>query len=233
MPKLPGSRGALAIAVASTLLIGMLAASRAQASTLYACVKKNGSAHIFRRKPRCRKGESRLRWNTVGPARKNGLKGATGSNGASGASGAPGQPQRALAFNIGSEGALVPPVLTTAFSMDGVTVRLSCHAGISFNDATLEAAAGSGLVESGQLNSNSEGGATEQVQRSVWDETLGPGGVPFAKLSTNLSAPAGNITHVNASITTAGSVVVIDAFLSVGFSSPECQTRGAAFDIPR
>ena len=225
-------RGAVAAAGTAALLLAVLTASQAQASPLYACVKKNGSARVFRKKPKCKKGESRLSWNKVGPAGKNGRNGAAGAKGAPGSGGPRGQPQKAVAFNVGSEAALVPSVLTTAFSLDGVTVRLSCHAGISFNNTALEAAAGSGLVESGQVNSNSEGGATEQTQQSVWDNTLVASGVPFAKLITNLTAPAGNMAHVNASIATPSSVIVIDAFLSVGFSTPECQARGIAYSIP-
>jgi len=222
------ARGALAATVTSILLLGMVAASEAHASTLWACVKKNGSAHVFRRKPRCKRGESRLSWNSRGPAGKNGTSGARG---VPGAAGAPGQPQKALAFSVGSEAAIVPPALTTVFSSAGVTVRLSCSSALTSSSAALEAA-GSGRVESGQVNSTSEGKATEELQRSVWDASLSSTGVPFARLKTNFTAPAGNVAHVNASIATSSAVVVIDAFLSVGFSSPGCQARGIAYSIP-
>ena len=81
-------RDRLALAAGATLLTCLLAgAARAQASTVYACVKRNGSAHIFARKPRCRRGESRVSWSSAGPAGKNGADGKNGANGTNGASG--------------------------------------------------------------------------------------------------------------------------------------------------
>ena len=72
----------------AALLIGALAlAPPAGASTLYACVGKNGDARIFHKKPRCKKRESRLSWNSSGPAAKNGLNGANGAPGRDGAAG--------------------------------------------------------------------------------------------------------------------------------------------------
>ncbi len=87
MSTFPARRGALAAAVTTALLLGLLAASQAQASTLYACVKKNGSAHIYSKKPKCKKGEKKISWNTTGPAGNNGAKGSNGANGATGAAG--------------------------------------------------------------------------------------------------------------------------------------------------
>jgi hypothetical protein len=81
-------RALLALAVACALMVGVLAgATSASASTLYACVKKNGSAHIYSKKPKCKKGESKLSWNTTGPAGTNGAPGAAGKNGANGTNG--------------------------------------------------------------------------------------------------------------------------------------------------
>jgi hypothetical protein len=72
----------------AALLTGALAlAPPADASTLYACVKKNGNARIFHRKPRCSKRESLLSWNSPGPAGPNGLNGANGAPGRDGAAG--------------------------------------------------------------------------------------------------------------------------------------------------
>lgn len=83
------SRGTLAVALIAALMVAALAAaSQAQASTLYACVKKNGSAKVYTKKPKCKKGEKLLSWNTVGPAGKTGEKGANGNNGSNGANGA-------------------------------------------------------------------------------------------------------------------------------------------------
>jgi hypothetical protein len=90
-------RGIALFAVATISLFTALAtASQAGAATYYACVKKNGSAHIYSKKPKCKKGESKLSWNSLGPAGKNGANGkngtngTNGTNGANGAAGAPG-----------------------------------------------------------------------------------------------------------------------------------------------
>lgn len=85
-------RGILMVAAAAVSLFASLAAaSQAGAATYYACVKKNGSAHIYTKKPKCKKGESKLSWNNVGPAGRNGANGANGKNGANGANGINGQ----------------------------------------------------------------------------------------------------------------------------------------------
>jgi hypothetical protein len=87
-------RRALAtLAGAAALLIGGFAAPpRADAGTLYACVKKNGNARLFTRRPKCKKRESRLSWSTSGPAGRNGLNGSSGQPGKDGAAGRDGAP---------------------------------------------------------------------------------------------------------------------------------------------
>jgi hypothetical protein len=84
-------RGTPLVAAAIISLLAMLAmAPQAGATTYYACVKKNGAAHIYTKKPKCRRGESKLSWNSRGPAGRNGKNGANGANGKNGASGANG-----------------------------------------------------------------------------------------------------------------------------------------------
>jgi len=78
---------ALLVAATISLLAALATASQAGAATYYACVKKNGSARIYSKKPKCRRGESKLSWNNVGPAGRNGLNGANGANGKNGANG--------------------------------------------------------------------------------------------------------------------------------------------------
>jgi hypothetical protein len=81
-------RGVAVLAAATFSLFAALAtASQAGATTYYACVKKNGSAHVYTKKPRCKRGEKRLAWNSVGPAGKNGRNGTNGKNGANGTNG--------------------------------------------------------------------------------------------------------------------------------------------------
>jgi hypothetical protein len=85
-------RSAMLLAVMGILLSAALAwATQARAATLYACVKKNGNAHIYAKKPKCKKGESKLSWNTAGPAGSKGAGGVNGANGTNGVSGTNGQ----------------------------------------------------------------------------------------------------------------------------------------------
>jgi hypothetical protein len=85
---------ALAI-IAALLLSGLLAVSQAGASTLYACVKKKGgTARFVNARTNCRRGETKLSWNTQGvPGRNgsNGKNGAAGKNGTNGKNGADGK----------------------------------------------------------------------------------------------------------------------------------------------
>jgi hypothetical protein len=91
MSDLVHRRRAIVLAALVALLTAVLVqAAPASAATLYACVKKNGSAHIFKTKPKCRKGETKLSWNTAGRNGSNGLPGAQGLTGAPGANGAQG-----------------------------------------------------------------------------------------------------------------------------------------------
>src|SRR2546430_13345858 len=78
-------------AVAGVLLLAALAtASRAEASTLYACVKKSGAARILSTKPRCKPGETKLSWNTTGSRGQNGANGKEGAAGKEGKEGGSG-----------------------------------------------------------------------------------------------------------------------------------------------
>jgi hypothetical protein len=85
-------RGATLVAVVGMLLTAALGwSTQAKASTLYACAKKSGNAHIYAKKPKCKKGETKLSWNTAGPAGKNGKNGGPGANGTNGTNGTNGQ----------------------------------------------------------------------------------------------------------------------------------------------
>ena len=85
---------ALAI-IAAFLLSGLLGVSQAGASTLYACVKKKGgTARFVNARTNCRRGETKLSWNTQGvPGRNgsNGKNGAAGKNGTNGKNGTDGK----------------------------------------------------------------------------------------------------------------------------------------------
>ena len=53
---------ALVGVLAALLATGLLPSSQAEARTIYACVRGDGSAHLFVHKPKCKGGESRISW---------------------------------------------------------------------------------------------------------------------------------------------------------------------------
>jgi hypothetical protein len=88
MTSLRINRPTAAFISAGALLLAALAvAPQADAATLYACAKKDGQAHIYSKKPRCKKGETKLSWNTAGVSGRNGANGTNGKEGKEGAAG--------------------------------------------------------------------------------------------------------------------------------------------------
>jgi len=79
---------AVLAATGELLLAAFAAAPQAQASTIYACYKKKGgTVHIIAKSGKCKKGETKLSWNSEGPAGKNGTNGTNGTNGINGTNG--------------------------------------------------------------------------------------------------------------------------------------------------
>jgi hypothetical protein len=233
MSKSPARRGVLAAGITGALLLGMLAASQAQASTLYACVKKNGSAHLYSKKPKCKKGESKLNWNNVGPAGKNGANGAAGAGGANGAGGAAGQPQKAVAFNSALSASFLSTVTTPLFTLNGVTLSLACSNVLITDITSLELGGPDGtLASSGMTASRVNGTATESTQQGSYTVTLPMEKPQLAVLGMNGSGVKGNMGHVHGSVLAAGAVIAFDTFLEVNEGSKNCVARGIAFSIP-
>jgi hypothetical protein len=84
-------RTTVLLCTAALLLVSAFAAApQADAATLYACVKKNGAARVYTKKPKCKKGETKLSWNSDGVQGRNGLNGLNGLNGPNGANGSSG-----------------------------------------------------------------------------------------------------------------------------------------------
>lgn len=127
MPTLTIRRGtAVLVAVGALLTVALAAVPQADAATLYACVKKNGTAHIYAKKPRCKKQETKLSWSTVGPAGKNGLNGANGGNGGNGKEGATG-PQGPGATTLTFDAAAsATPTRVTLGTVLGDTISADC-----------------------------------------------------------------------------------------------------------
>jgi hypothetical protein len=119
----------LLVAIGALLLAALVTASQAGATTLYACVKKDGSAHIFTKKPKCKKHETKLSWSTEGPAGKNGANGLSGVNGVNGKEGPQGligpQGPGAMTFTFDATASATPSRVTLG-SMLGDTFSADC-----------------------------------------------------------------------------------------------------------
>jgi hypothetical protein len=237
-------RGVVVLVAACALLVGALGVtSQADASTLFACVKKNGTARVFTKKPKCKKGESQLSWGNVGPTGKggaggangaNGKDGTNGSNGKEGKEGAPGQPQKAVTFSSTLAAPFLSNETHTLFSLAGATVRLNCGNALIADVSSLEVTGPSGATlvsgfESSKVNGKE---ATESFTQPVYNVALSASNAPFASLTTNGKAPLGNVGHVNATIVTPEAVVLVESFLEVNEGSTNCKAVGAALTIP-
>jgi hypothetical protein len=95
-----GSRriGALVVALVAIAALAVALATSAGAAKLvgkngqvYACYKAKGkhkgAVHLVAKKGKCRKGEQKVSWNSVGPQGKSGENGENGSNGSNGVGG--------------------------------------------------------------------------------------------------------------------------------------------------
>jgi hypothetical protein len=229
-------RGTAVLGTAAALLLAVLAiAPEAGAATIYACVKsKAGTARVFTKKPKCKKGETKLSWNTIGPSGRNGAngigggagkEGPAGKEGAKGVGGPAGQPQFANTFS----GSLATPGSgkneASLFTLANVTVKLGCASGgVSSLEATGPA---NTQAESGMVDSRENNTATGLFQQNVYNVALGTNPV-FAALATDASLAT--VGHINATIMTPTAVVFIDAF--IGTTTSSCKVSGTVFDIP-
>lgn len=219
------------VVVASLLIAAFAAASSASAATIYACQKKKGGTiHLVTKKAKCKKGETKISWNTTGKAGKNG---ANGVNGVNGKDGAPGQPQKAVTFKVVSEAPLLGENLTPIFALSGVSVRVKCFNVLFVNGVTLEATGPAGTqAESGMVDSranNTE--ATQAFQQLVYNVAVSTNTV-FGQLLTNGTGELANVGHINATITTPGAVILLSTFVKIAGNPEACTVSGAALSIP-
>lgn len=111
-------RGLLAV-TSVLLLAAFVLSARADASTLYACIKhKGGAVRFVSSKTKCKKGESKVSWNSVGSAGKTGATGPAGPTGATGATG-----------STGAKGATGPAGPFPGKLPRGITLRGDYHVG--------------------------------------------------------------------------------------------------------
>ena len=125
------TRPALSTLIASAALglSGFALTPGAAAATIYACVPKGGgSVRVVSRHARCRRGETKLSWNSQGPEGPDGPHGPTGTPGATGSvglQGAPGPGARVATLDTASSNATVQPL----FTYGGDTVGVACGRG--------------------------------------------------------------------------------------------------------
>jgi hypothetical protein len=115
MPAAVARRGTVALTGIGILLsLALPTASSAQASIIYACVKKKGGAvHVVSKNARCNRREAKRSWNRAGPTGATGPVSASGASGANGAGG--------LNGSNGVTGATGPTGATTETSTAGAT----------------------------------------------------------------------------------------------------------------
>jgi hypothetical protein len=233
-------RGTAVLGTAGALLLAVLAiAPQANAATIYACVKnKAGTARVFTKKPKCKRGETRLSWNTTGPAGLNGTNGVgggagkdgpAGGEGAAGKAGPAGQPQFGAAISASVTAPGSGKSETSLFALAGVTVKLGCAKGVSALEASGPPAgtrAESGMVDSRANNKE----PTQIVQQTIYNVALTSTPAVFGALASNASGEAANVGHINATIMTSIGFVIIDTFIET--TPTECKLSGTTFDMP-
>lgn len=161
MSALSHRRAVVALVATGALLLAAFAvASQAEASTLYACVKKSGTARVFTKKPKCKKGESKISWNAEGPAGKNGANGASGTNGTNGTSGTNGTNGAVAGYVVVQSGEVSFTQLESKES-NALVMSKSLPAGSYIVNGNVE-------VIAAQVGTNEEGGGplTTFVQMS-------------------------------------------------------------------
>jgi len=191
------TRARAGLAVCGTLLLLALAtAPWAQASTIYACVKKKGgSVHLVSKAARCSKREAKESWNAKQPAGARGaagVRGAAGLNGANGVSGATGPAGPTVETGTtgprGSNGLAGPEGTTGEAGASGVTGAKGT------NGDTGTAGTSGATGEPGATGPTGSGGAVGGYSASKAGSvnfTLGKPGAPTPIL-TKEGVPAGS-----------------------------------------
>jgi len=186
-------RGTLTLALTAGLIAAAFAAvPAAQASTLYGCLAKNGSAHLYTKRPKkCRKGERLISWGTVG---QNGTNGTNGTNGANGANGAVAgfSATESSGFYVNSTLTQIPGLQKTLPAGSFIV-----SASLEFNGYA--ESSGSGSIIECQLSDNAGGKVTTET--GYW-------GGPFLDLSGQYIAKGQIAMHLAVTSTQSSSLTV-------------------------
>lgn len=223
------------LAALSLMLAGTFAAQRAGAATYAACIakkgKKKGQVRIVSAKKKCRKSERKISWNSSGVP---GTPGTPGTPGANGQNGVPGQPQKATSFSVASDVVFLGSKFTQAFTLGDVSVRMACSNALVANIVAVQATGPAGsTAQTGMVATRLDNSATQAAQSAVQSKGVATN-TEIVTLVSNSAGELTNIGYVHGSIVTPTQVVVFDAYVRVGPSSPTaCQLKGSAFAIPR
>jgi hypothetical protein len=197
-----------------------------QASTIYACVKKHGAAHLFTKPSKCKKGEHKLSWNTVPTAGKNGV------NGANGTPGAPGQPQNIVRFKA----SLAVGSPTPLFTADGISYDFVCVFGGGLGSIGVVGATGAAGISYGLGNFKRPAGqetTTNDLKSTILVETIGGSTEkPIAETPSAGLNGANNIGQDGVwTVSVEGPTSVTMLHMSMETGST-CSVRGTALTIP-
>lgn len=228
-------RGAIGSAVAASLLVAVLiVAPSAEASKLYACVTKKGTARVFTKAPKCKKGEKKLSWNAAGVA---GANGGNGANGANGKEGAPGQPQKAVKFSAAEESSFEPAPIAL-YSADGITYTFSCQFALFFTVGELQAHGSAGQSYASAVFGRPAGQetTTEDVKTLIDVVTIG-GESQSVATDINAAANKGGSEEQyaiwTATIEGPSSITLLHVWMDTApASGPTCKVHGTAITIP-
>ena len=142
-----GPAGAVIVGIAVAAII---AVTQAQARNVYACVKGDGSAHIFAKKPKCGSGESKISWSSKGQRGSEGLPGPIGLVGPTGAAGAGGSKgATGPTGTAGAKGATGNTGPTEVTRVAGAEVTVTGIVGTLSGEATATCPTGSTVVGGG------------------------------------------------------------------------------------
>lgn len=207
LKRLTRRRTLMLATVAALLVTAFAAVTQAQAATIYACVKKNGSAHIFNKKPKCAKHETALSWNTTGPAGKNGANGTNGSNGTNGTNGTNGAVAGYSAFEASAI------VLDSSFQ---TVVEKSLPTGSFIVAASVEL---DGYAESAESYSEEECILSDTSSSKTVLEVTSYWGSPFFNVRAGEYLAQGAIPFHTALTTTAPSKLLVRCREVVGYGN--------------
>ncbi len=241
MPFITSLRATAALAATGGMLIAAsAAATNADASTIYACVKKDRILRVSTRRPRCGRGAMLLSWNKTGPTGRNGASGKTGpagktgaigKTGAGGAAGAPGQPQQAVEFAASLTAGEAPAAL---FSADGLAYTLSCNTVASQVIGAVDAG-GATAQSYGQASfgrPSGEDAVPDDQQSEALVQTLGKASTPIATTTSAAENAAKSVEQYGVwTVTVEGptSMTWLHLWMETGTT---CGVHGTAVTVP-